>query len=252
MLKPFGLSIFFYRTKTILSTKNIRKYTHEYATSISQNTHICCAKYSHSNTKYIATNLQQHNIQKTKTILLQCKNHTFARQKGGFYTPKTPFLFFVSITNTLLMCYEYSVKWLRTPTKCPTNNPQNVHIHPRNVQRNTPPGVGADSSCPYPNIIKCTHQFHQIRVFTLSNMRFRSPFCGCLYIRGHDKSAPTAANGLPFRYKRIAITWRTFHKMPTKTHETPNEHPRNVQRTIRETPTNHSVRRRGRFIAPVS
>ena len=114
MLKPFGLSIFFYRTKTILSTKNIRKYTHEYATNISQNTHICCAKYSHSNTKYIATNLQQHNIQKTKTILLQCKNPLFARQKGGFYTPKTPFLFFVSITNTLLMCYEYSVKWLRT------------------------------------------------------------------------------------------------------------------------------------------
>ena len=114
MLKPFGLSIFFYRTKTILSTKNIRKYTHEYATSISQNTHICSAKYSHSTTKYIATNLQQHNIQKTKTILLQCKNHTFARQKGGFYTPKKPFLFFVSITNMLLMCYEYSVKWLRT------------------------------------------------------------------------------------------------------------------------------------------
>ena len=58
-----------------------------------------------------------------KTILLHAKNHTFARQKGGFYTPKNPFLFFVSITNTLLMCYEYSVKWLRTPTKCPTNAP---------------------------------------------------------------------------------------------------------------------------------
>ena len=100
MLKPFGLSIFFYRTKTILSTKNIRKYTHEYATSISQNTHICCAKYSHSNTKYIATNLQQHNIQKTKTILLQCKNHTFARQKGGFYTPKTILLFCEYVTYT--------------------------------------------------------------------------------------------------------------------------------------------------------
>ena len=100
MLKPFGLSIFFYRTKTILSTKNIRKYTHEYATSISQNTHICCAKYSHSNTKYIATDLQQHNIQKTKTILLQCKNLLFARQKGGFYTPKTPFLFSEYVTAT--------------------------------------------------------------------------------------------------------------------------------------------------------
>ena len=149
MLKPFGLSIFFYRTKTILSTKNIRKYTHEYATSISQNTHICFAKYSHSNTKYIATNLQQHNIQKTKTILLQCKNPLFARQKGGFYTPKTPFLFFVSITNTLLMCYEYSVKWLRTPTKCATNIPS---------------GVGADSSRPYPYIIKYAFSFQQIHI----------------------------------------------------------------------------------------
>ena len=203
MLKPFGLSIFFYRTKTILSTKNIRKYTHEYATSISQNTHICFAKYSHSNTKYIATNLQQHNIQKTKTILLQCKNHTFARQKGGFYTPKTPFLFFVSITNTLLMCYEYSVKWLRTPTKCPrkhTKHPTNTHemSNEQSVKcpRNTPSGVGADSSRPYPYTIKYTYSFHQIRIFTLSNMRFHSSFRGCLYIRGHDKSAPTAADGL--------------------------------------------------------
>ena len=180
MLKPFGLSIFFYRTKTILSTKNIRKYTHEYTTSISQNTHICSAKYSHSTTKYIATNLQQHNIQKTKTILLHAK-------KGG-YTSQNPFLFFVSITNTLLMCYEYSVKWLRTPTKCP---------------RNTPLGVGADSSCPYPYIIKNVYFHNQICVSTLSNMRLHSPFCGCLYIRGHDKSAPTAANGLPIMLRTV-------------------------------------------------
>ena len=164
MLKPFGLSIFFYKTKTILSTKNIRKYTHEYATSISQNPHICCAKYSHSNTKYIATNLQQHNIQKTKTILLQCKNHTFARQKGGFYTPKTPFLFFVSITNTLLMCYEYSVKWLRTPTKCATKTHEMSNEQSTKCPRNTPSGVGADSSRPYPYIIKYTFSFHQIRI----------------------------------------------------------------------------------------
>ena len=188
MLKPFGLSIFFYRTKTILSTKNIRKYTHEYTTSISQNTHICSAKYSHSTTKYIATNLQQHNIQKTKTILLQCKNPLFARQKGGFYTPKTPFLFFVSITNTLLMCYEYSVK------------------HPRT----TPPGVGADSSRPYPYIIKNVYFHNQICVSALLNMRLHSTFCGYIHIRGHDKSAPTAADGLP-------IMLRTFHNNATHT-----------------------------------
>ncbi len=174
MLKPFGLSIFFYKTKTILSTKNIRKYTHEYATSISQNTHICFAKYSHSNTKYIATNLQQHNIQKTKTILLQCKNPLFARQKPCFCTAKTPFLFFVSITNTLLMCYEYSVKWLRTFHKMPTKTHETPNKHPRNVQRNTPSGVGADSSCPYPYIIKYAFPFHHTRIFTLSNMRLHS------------------------------------------------------------------------------
>ena len=75
--------------------------------------------------------------------------------------------------------------------------------------RNTPPGVGADSSRPYPYIIKYTFSFHQIRISTLSNMRFRSPFCGCFHIRGHDKSAPTAANGLPFRYKQITTTQRT-------------------------------------------
>ena len=171
MLKPFGLSIFFYRTKAIFSTKNIRKYTHQYTTSISQNTHICCAKYSHSNTKYIAINLQQHNIQKTKTILLQCKNPLFARQKGGFYTPKNPFLFFVSITNTLLMCYEYSVKCCEHSTKCATKHtkhPTNTHemSNEQSVKcpRNTPPGVGADLSRPYPYIIKYTYSFHQIRI----------------------------------------------------------------------------------------
>ena len=36
------------------------------------------------------------------------------------------------------------------------------------------------------------------------------PFCGYIHIRGHDKSAPTAANGLPKHCERIAITWRTI------------------------------------------
>ena len=38
------------------------------------------------------------------------------------------------------------------------------------------------------------------------------PFCGYIHIRGRDKSAPTAADGLPKHCKRIAITLRT----PTK------------------------------------
>ena len=119
------------------------------ATNALRNIYIYFVKYSHSTAKYIATNLQQHNIQKTKTILLQCKNPLFTRQKPYFCAAKTPLLFFVSITNTLLMCYEYSVKWLRTPTKCP---------------RNIPPGVGTDSSRPYPCITKYTYSFHRIHI----------------------------------------------------------------------------------------
>ena len=59
-------------------------------------------------------------------IILKCKNPLFVRQKPYFCNAKTILLFFVSITNTLLMCYEYSVKWLRTFHKMPTNTPQGV------------------------------------------------------------------------------------------------------------------------------
>ena len=36
-------------------------------------------------------------------------------------------------------------------------------------------------------------------------MCIRPPFRGCIRICGHDKSAPTAACGLPLRCERIAI-----------------------------------------------
>ena len=89
---------------------------------------------------------------------------------------------------------------------------------PTKLGANTPPGVGADSSRPYPDIIKYTFSHYQICTFTSShthihiinyvflhhqihisispNTHFRSPFRGCIRIRGHDKSAPTAADGL--------------------------------------------------------
>ncbi len=97
------------------------------------------------------------------------------------------------------MCYEYSVKWLRTFHKMPTKTHETPNEHPRNVQRtiretpqNTPPGVGDRFIAP-------VSLDYQIYIFVSPNMRLHSPFCGCLYIRGHDKSAPTAADGLPFR-----------------------------------------------------
>ena len=87
------------------------------------------------------------------------------------------------------------MKYLHSTTKHPTN---------------TPPGVGADLSRPYPYITKYAfshYQIHifisphafthcQIRIFISPHTHIRSSFCGCFHICGHDKSAPTAACGL--------------------------------------------------------
>jgi len=45
-----------------------------------------------TNCQIVADGLQQHNIQKTKTILLQCKNLLLAMQKPTSCPAKTPFL----------------------------------------------------------------------------------------------------------------------------------------------------------------
>ena len=50
-----------------------------------------------------------------------------------------------------------------------TNKLQYTHVHPRNGLRNIPPGVGADSSCPYPYITKYTYPHYRIYVSTLSH-----------------------------------------------------------------------------------
>ena len=93
-------------------------------------------------------------------------------------------------------CEQIAI-YTRTPTKCLTN---------------TPPGVGADSSRPYPyinkytyphyriyvstlshihiHIIKHVHSFHRIRIFTSPHTHFPSSFRGYLRICGHDKSDP--------------------------------------------------------------
>ena len=82
------------------------------------------------------------------------------------------------------------------------------------------------------NIIKYTYPFHRTRVYVPPHTHFRPPFRGCIHICGHDKSAPTAACGLPFRCERIAKTLQTDCENATNTHEIRNEHPRNAQRTL--------------------
>ena len=75
-------------------------------------------------------------------------------------------------------CWRIAITW-RTPTKYTQNTPQNTNKHSVKYQRsptkwgaNTPLGVGADSSRPYPNIIKYVYSHYWIRVFTSSHTHF--------------------------------------------------------------------------------
>ena len=79
------------------------------------------------------------------------------------------------------------------------------------------------SSNTYLTIIKHTHSFHRTRISP-------PPFRERLRICGHDKSGP-------YSCERSATMLRTNCNIHTYTHEMPHE---------------HSARRRGRFIAPVS
>ncbi|WP_314285776.1 hypothetical protein [Prevotella pallens] len=127
---------------------------------------------------------------------------------------------------------------LRTLRECILNGLLIMQRPPTKCVANIPSGVGADSSRPYPYIIKNVYFHNQICVSTLSNMRLHSPFRGCLYIRGHDKSAPTAADGLPIMlqtdcnnvanipqnaHENTRNTQLTLRKMSTFTHEMCNE-----------------------------
>ena len=95
---------------------------------------------------------------------------------------------------------------LRLLTVCQNaaNNLSITQHSPTKHVANIPSGVGTDSSRPYPDITKYTYPFQQIRIFALSNMRFRSPFCGCLRICKHHKIVLTRT--LATRYNTITYT----------------------------------------------
>ena len=126
-----------------------------------------------------ANDLQQHNIQKTKTILLQCKNPLFARQKPYFYTAKTILLFCEYVTYTEWTRCEHSAKYQRSTTKFPTNTHENTQRTPRKISTNTPKTPNLHSARrrgpihrariltlpnPYFHIIKYTYSFHRKHV----------------------------------------------------------------------------------------
>ena len=120
-----------------------------------------------------ANDLQQHNIQKTKTILLQCKNPLFARQKPYFCTPKTILLHAKNHTFVLRICNIHRMNTLQTFRKISTFNYEIPNEHSAKYQRTppkhptyTPPGVGDRFIVPV--FFLC-----QIRIFTSSNTCIR-------------------------------------------------------------------------------
>ena len=158
-----------------------------------------------------ATNLQQHNIQKTKTILLQCKNPLFARQKPYFCIAKTMLLFCEYVTYTEWTRCKHSVNIHIHPRKHPTYTPQNINEHPKTPNLHTARRRGRfivpvslhnqiyifTLSNPYIHFIAHVCPHFKIRIFKSPHTYIRSSFCGCFHICGHDKSAPTAACVLP-------------------------------------------------------
>ena len=187
-------------------------------------------RYSHSTTKCVATDLQQRNIQKTKTILLQRKNPLFARQKPYFYTAKTILLFCEYVKYTEWTRCEYSAKYQRTPPKTP-----NLHSARRRGRFIVPVSLHCQiriftSSNTHIRFIANTFPHYQIRIFISLHTHIRSSFCGYIRICGRDKSAPTAANGLQIT---LLTDWNNMANTPWNIYVQPRKHPtNNLQHTI--------------------
>ena len=120
----------------------------------------------------------------------------------------------------------------RTHHETPTKHPVNGWRSPTKLVANIPPGVGADSSCPYPNITKYVYPFHRIRVSISTYTHFHiikyvyphhrthtsvRHFVGVFVYVGTINRSPTAANGLPKHCERIAKILRTPKNFATNT-----------------------------------
>ena len=85
------------------------------------------------------------------------------------------------------------------------NTLQNTQRTPAKWGANTPLGVGADSSCPYPNIINYTCSHYQIRVYSLSNMH--------IHIINYVFSSHHAhIFALPYQYIRFFVIYNIEYK----------------------------------------
>ena len=165
-----------------------------------------------------ATNLQQHNIQKTKTILLQCKNPLFARQKPYFCIAKTMLLFCEYVTYTEWTRCKHSVNIHIHPRKHPTYTPQNINEHPKTPNLHTARRRGPIHRArifPLPNpyfpIIKYVYSFHRKRI----SVRH---FVDIYGYAGTINWSPTAANGLQIT---LLANWNNVANSPQNIHIQP-------------------------------
>ena len=85
------------------------------------------------------------------------------------------------------------------------------------------------------HIIKYVHSHHRTHISVCH-------FVGVYVFAGTINRTPTAANGLPFRCWRSAITLRTPTKYTQNTPQNTNKHSVKCQRTIREMRNEHSAR----------
>ena len=146
---------------------------------------------------------------------MHAKNHTFARRICNIQITNTLRTLRECILNGLRMRGEHSAKHQRSPTKWAAN---------------IPPGVGADSSRPYPCITKYTYSHYRIRVsvpphthihiinYVFSHHRTHisaTLFVGVFIYAGTINRplrlltvCDNAADGLPNVSQRIANAWR--------------------------------------------
>ena len=82
------------------------------------------------------------------------------------------FLFYKYIIFNQRMRNEHTRNTWRTVCDYVVNIPQNANEQSVKCATNTPQGVGADSSCPYPDINKNVYFHNQICVFKSPNMYF--------------------------------------------------------------------------------
>ena len=82
------------------------------------------------------------------------------------------FLFYKYIIFNQRMRNEHTRNRWRTVCDYVVNIPQNANEHSAKLVANIPPGVGTDSSCPYPYVTKNVYFHNQICVSTLLNMCF--------------------------------------------------------------------------------